>query len=149
MSRIIYTQSPGKIRNQHRRTIAEALRRLSQKPQLDGEAKDLAALIVSSLHSIADTVDQTTDAWEKRDYYMKAERFREKWRWLEPITDELSTIIGGTSEERRRSGDLAERWDQLPAVLARLMPHFADIKIKQMTRKPTLWQDAYEKFMQE
>ena len=29
------------------------------------------------------------------------------------------------------------------------MPHFADIKIKQMTRKPTLWQDAYEKFMQE
>jgi len=140
MSRVISTERPGKIRNQHRRTIAEALRRLSQKPQLDDEAKDLAALIVFSLHGIANTVDRTIDAWEKRDYWMKAERFREQWRWLEPTADELSAIIGGDGESR---------WDQLPAVLARLMPHFADIKIKQMTRKPALWQGAYEKFMQE
>jgi hypothetical protein len=140
MSRIIATERPGKIRNQHRRTIAEALRRLSQKPHLDDEAKDLAALIIFSLHGIADTIDQTIDAWEKRDYYMKAERFREKWRWLEPITDELSSIVGGNSQGR---------WDQLPAVLARLMPHFADVKVKQMTRKPTLWQGAYEKFMED
>ena len=128
MGRVISIEAPGKIRNQHRRTIAEALRRLSQKPQLD------------SLHGIADTVDQAIDAWEKRDYYLKAERFREKWRWLEPLTDELSGIVGGNGEAR---------WDELPAVLARLMPHFADVKIKQMTRKPSLWQGAYEKFRQE
>ena len=137
MSRIIATEGPGKIRNQHRRTIAEALRRLSEKRRLDDEAKDLAALIVFCLHGMADTVDQTIEAWEKRDYWMKAERFREGWRWLEVTTDELSaTIYKG-------------RWDQLPAVLAQLMPHFADVKIKQMTRKPSLWQDAYEKFMWE
>ncbi|MBE9506493.1 MAG: hypothetical protein IMY86_00450 [Chloroflexi bacterium] len=137
MSRIIATEGPGKIRNQHRRTIAEALRRLSEKRRLDDEAKDLAALIVFCLHGMADTVDQTIEAWEKRDYWMKAERFREGWRWLEVTTDELSaTIYKG-------------RWDQLPAVLAQLMPHFADVKIKQMTRKPSLWQDAYEKFMRE
>jgi len=140
MSRIISTEGPGKIRNQHRRTIAEALRRLSQKSQLDDEAKDLAAIIVFSMHAIADTVDQTIDAWERRNYYLKAERFREKWRWLEPITDELSAVVGGSSEGR---------WDQLPALLARLTPHFADIKIRQMTRKPVLWQGAYEKFMGE
>ena len=135
MSRVIYTQGPGKIRNQHRRTIAEAVRRLSQKPQLDDEARDLAALIVFSLHAIADTVDQTIEAWEKRDYYIKAERFRQKWRWLNRLTDELSaTLYEG-------------RWEQLPAVLAQLTPHFADIRIKRMTRKPTLWQGAYEKFM--
>lgn len=137
MSRVISTEGPGKVRNQHRRTIAEALRRLSQKPRLDDEAKDLAALIVFSLHSIADTVDRTIAAWEKRDYWMKAERFREQWRWLEPITDELSAVI------------YDGRWNQLPVALAQLMPHFADIKVKQMTRKPTLWQGAYEKFMQE
>lgn len=137
MSRVISTEAPGKIRNQHRRTIAEAIRRLSQKPRLDDEAKDLAALIVFCLHSMADTVDRTIDAWEKRDYWMKAERFREEWRWLEPITDELSAVI------------YEGRWNQLPAVLARLMPHFADVKIKQMTRKPTLWRGAYEKFVRE
>lgn len=137
MSRIISTDGPGKVRNQHRRTVAEALRHLSQKPRLDDEAKDLAALIVFCLHGIADTVDQTIEAWEKRDYWMKAERFREEWRWLEPLTDELSAII------------YEGRWGQLPAVLAQLMPYFAGIKVKQMTRTPRLWQGAYERFMRE
>ncbi len=136
MSRVITTQGPGQVRNRHRRTIAEALRRLSQKPGLDDEAKDLTALIVFSLHSIADTVDQTIVAWEKRDYWMKAERFREQWRWLEPTADELSAVI------------YEGQWNQLPLVLAQLMSHFADVKVKQMTRKPVLWQGAYEKFMQ-
>lgn len=137
MSRIISTESPGKIRSQHRRTIAEALRRLSQKSQLDAEGKDLAALIVFCLHGIAGTIDQAINAWEKRDYYMKAERFREKWRWLEPTTDQLSGII------------YQGRWEELPITLAELMPHFADVKVKQMTRKPILWQGAYDKFMRE
>jgi hypothetical protein len=137
MSRVISIDGPGKVRNRHRRTIAEALRRLSQKVQLDDEAKDLVALIVFSLHGMADTVDRTTDAWEKREYFLKAERFREQWRWLEPTADELSGVIN------------EGQWDQLPSVLAGLMPHFADIRIKQMTRKPTLWQGAYERFMQE
>jgi hypothetical protein len=136
MSRVIYTQKPGKIRNRHRRTVGEALRRLSQKTRLDDEAKDLAALIVFSLHGMADTVEQTIDAWEKRDYYLKAERFRQKWRWLQPLTDELSAVI------------FEGQWDQLPAVLARVTTHFADVRIKQMTRKPTLWQGAYDEFMQ-
>ncbi len=136
MSRVITTQGPGQVRNRHRRTIAEALRRLSQKPGLDDEAKDLTALIVFSLHSIADTVDQTIVAWEKRDYWMKAERFREQWRWLEPTADELSAVI------------YEGQWNQLPLVLAQLMSHFADVRVKQMTRKPVLWQGAYEKFMQ-
>jgi len=137
MSRVIYTQKPGNIRNRHRRTIAEALRRLSLKSELDGEAKDLTALIVFSLHGIADTVEQTIEAWEKRNYYIKAEHFRQEWRWLNSITDELSAVI------------YEGQWAQLPAVLARLTPHFADVKIKQMTREPTLWQGAYERFMQE
>ncbi|RLC66899.1 MAG: hypothetical protein DRI48_03675 [Chloroflexi bacterium] len=137
MSRVISTNSPGKIRNQHRRTIAEALRRLSQKPKLDDEARDLAALIVFCLHGIAETLEQTIQAWEKRDYWMKAERFREQWHWLDPLTDELSAVV------------YQEQWDQLPPVLAQLMPHFADVKVRQMTRKPKLWQGAYERLVRE
>jgi hypothetical protein len=137
MSRIISTEGPGKIRSQHRRTIAEALRRLSLKQQLDDEVKDLAALIVFCLHRIADTVEQTTEAWDKRDYYLKADRFREGWRWVEPLADQLGGVI------------YEERWNDLPGVLVQLMPHFADVTIKQMTRKPSLWKGAYEKFLQE
>ena len=137
MSRIIATEGPGKIRSQHRRTIAEALRRLSQKPGLDDEVKDLAALIVFCLHRIADTIEQTTEAWDKRNYYLKADRFREGWRWVEPMTDELSAVI------------YEGRWNQLPDVLVQLMPHFSDITIKKLTRKPSLWEGAYAKFMRD
>jgi hypothetical protein len=136
MSRIISTEGPGKLRNQHRRTIAEMLRRLSQKSRLDDEVKDQAALIVFCLHRIADTVEQTTDAWDKRDYYMKAERFREQWRWVEPMADQLSAVV------------YEERWDQLPEVLVQLMPYFSDVTIKKMTRKPSLWQGAYKKLLE-
>jgi hypothetical protein len=135
MSRVISVDGPGKVRNQHRRTIAEALRRLSQKPEFDDEVKDLAAIIVFCLHGIADTIDRTTEAWEKRDYYLKADRFREEWRWLDPLADELSGVI------------YDGRWDELPVVLTQLMPHFADVTVKQMTRKASLWQGAYEKLV--
>jgi len=137
MSRVISTEGPGKVRHQHRRTVAEAVRRLSQKTQLDDDAKDLAAIIVFSLLAIADTVDRTIDAWEKRDYYMKAERFREQWRWLEPATDELSTVI------------YEGRWHRLPTVLANLASRFADIKVKKLTRSPRVWHGAYARFMQD
>ena len=136
MSRIIATEGPGKIRSQHRRTIAEALRRLSMKQRMDDEVKDLVALIVLCLHRIADTNEQTTEAWEKRDYYLKADRFREEWRWVEPMADQLSAVI------------YEERWGQMPDVLVQLMPYFSDVTIKKMTRQPSLWQGAYEKFMQ-
>jgi hypothetical protein len=137
MSRLVTTDTPGNTRNQHRRTIAEAMRALSQKPRLDDEARDLAALIVFCLHGIADTVEQTIKAWEKRNYYVKAEHFRQQWLWLGPVTEELSATI------------YAGQWDNLPGILARLMPHFADITIRQMTRRATLWQGAYERFMRD
>ena len=126
---------PGTTRNQQRRIVAEALRALTQKAKFDDEAKDLAVVIVVALQEISNTVDRTIDAWEKRDYYMKAERFREQWRWLDAMTDELSGII------------YRGEWDQLPLVLARLMPHFSDITIKRMTHKPSTWKGAYQAFM--
>ena len=136
MGRVISTEGPGKVRNQHRRTIAEALRILSQKQELDEEVKDLAAVIVFSLHGIADTVEQTTAAWDKRNYYLKADRFRREWAWVEEAIEELSDLI------------YRGRWEHLPAFLARLAPHFADVKVVRLTRNPSLWKGAYQRFMQ-
>ncbi|MGD8968880.1 MAG: hypothetical protein PVI07_15345 [Anaerolineae bacterium] len=136
MSRIIYTDTPGKTRHQYRRSIAEMLRRLSQKQRVDEEAKDQAALIVLCLQGMADTVDQTVSAWEKRDYWMKAEHFRREWEWLDPIADQLSHVI--------HTG----RWHELPATLASLAPHFSDIAVKRMTRGADFWQGAYRKLME-
>jgi hypothetical protein len=136
MSRIIYTETPGKTRHQYRRSIAEMLRRLSQKKRIDDEAKDQAALIVLCLQGMADTVDQTVLAWEKRDYWMKAEHFRREWEWLDPMADQLGRVI------------YEGRWQELPVTLAKLAPHFSDIGVKRLTRKPEFWEGAYRKLME-
>ena len=137
MSRVVNISSPGKLRENHRRTIAEALRLLMCKRSIDEEARDLAATIVFSLREIAKTVEVTTAAWEDRDYYLKADRFRLEWEWVKPTAARLQEII------------TKGHWTELPAVLAQLAPRFADIRIAKMTRPPETWASAYERLMKE
>lgn len=133
MSRIIATESVGQQRHQLRRTIAEALRHLATKPEFDQESLDLAALIVFSLRRLEQGVEQTATAWEKRDYYLKADRFRREWEWLDKTTHALETAL------------LLGPHDQLPEILATLFPRFGDMTISRYTRTPTLWKDCYQR----
>ena len=135
MSRVITLNSVGTQRQRLRRTIAEALRRLMAKQEVDEEATDLAALIVFSLREIDAGVQQTVTAWEKRDYYLKADRFLQKWLWVIPAADELEKILR------------EEAWDRLPAALAGLLSHFSDITINRMVRPETLWRGCYERLL--
>ena len=137
MSRVISTRGPGRERQRLRRTIAEALRCLVQKPALDNEARDLAALIVFCLRGIGDTVDRVTEAWEHRNYYLRADQFRLQWAWAGRIAEGLNDAIR------------EERWDELPLILADLLPHFADIRVKRMTRSPSVWRGAYARLLDE
>lgn len=137
MPRIINTANPGKLRNQARRTIAEMLRRLMTKNGMDDESRDMAATIVYALRDIAATIDTTTEAWEKRDYYLKADRFRLEWEWVRPAAERLEKII--------RQG----AWERLPEELITLLPHFADIKINKWTRKPETWRGNYQALISE
>ena len=137
MSRVINTDSPTKRRNRSRRTIAELLRRLSMKATIDNDAKDMAATIVYALREIADGIEQTVSAWEKRDYWMKAERFSRDWDWVRETAVNFEDVLRH------------EAWDLLPELLADLFPRFADIQIKSMTRKPDTWQGTYVLLMAE
>ncbi len=135
MSRVINIDNPTKRRNHNRRTIAELLRRLSQKSTIDDEAKDLTAAIVLSLQDIWAGVEQTALAWEKRDYWMKAERFVRQWEWATEAAANIEDVVRNNA------------WDLLPELLADLFPRFADIQIKVMTRKPDSWEGAYKELM--
>lgn len=137
MGRLISTDGTGTQRQRHRRTIAEALKRLASKPELDDEARDLTALIVYSLREIDTGVERSAEAWDKRGYYVKAERFRHEWSWVPRSADRIATLI--------RVGD----WLRLPVPLADLAPRFADVKVKQYTRSPALWQGTCERLVAE
>jgi hypothetical protein len=137
MSRIIHTYSPGKRRNQLRRTIAEILRHLMLKGELDQEAKDMAATLVLALREISETVEQSTIAWEKRNYFLKADRFRRQFEWIPLHVKRLRQLI------------IEERWEQLPQELAMLAPYFKDVRVIKLTRPPSTWEGNYHLLREE
>ncbi len=137
MSRVINPNAPAKIRSRNRRSIAEILRHFIQKQAIDDESKDMAATLVYLLREINEGVEKTIQAWEKRDYWMKAERFLREWSWAIEAAANIEDVLRH------------EAWDLLPELLVDLFPRFADIELKKMMRKASLWQGAYQRLMAE
>lgn len=137
MSRVVNTNNPGKRRSQNLRACAELLRHLSQKPEMDEEAKDMLAAMVFALREVEKSLDEAVVAWEKRDYWIKAEQFRQKWTWTGLSLDTLVAILK------------KEDWAALPMFMVKTLPYFADIKINRVTRQPSLWEGKYDLLSQE
>ena len=137
MSRIINLNNPGKVRNRNQRTIAEVLRHFAAKSELDEESKDMAALLVYALREIFASAEQTANAWEKRGYWMKADRFLRQWEWSKGSSANLEDVIRN------------DAWDLLPQLLSELIPRTADIRVKNITRPPSTWRGAYQRLMAE
>src|SRR5512136_3158478 len=113
MSRITNIDgTPTQQRNAIRRSIAEILRRLMDKKTIDDETRDMLAFIVVGLRSMDQSIDQSATAWEKRDYYIKADQFRREWLWLPDTANRIDVMI--------RSND----WATLPLELAGLASRF-------------------------
>jgi glutamine synthetase type III len=137
MSRVINTDSTGKQRNQLMRTAAEMLRRLSQKQTLDDEAKDMVATLVFCLREIEEGIDSSAAAWEKRDYWMKADELRTRWSWVSTQADALAALV------------FDERWNDLPTIMVKLLPYFNDINITKYTRKEDTWMGSHARLLRE
>ncbi len=137
MGRVINTDSTGKQRNNLMRTGAELLRRLSQKPEIDDDAKDMVAMLVYLLREVDEGIDSSAAAWEKRDYWMKADELRMRWDWTARLADQLAALIQ------------ENRWNDLPTMMVKLFPYFNDIKITKMTRKEDLWRGAHARLLRE
>jgi len=137
MSRLINVDSTGSQRQRCRRTVAEALRHLMAKRALDAEAKDLAALIVFALREINAGVEQSASVWDKRHYYIKADRLRADWEWTARSAERMANLIR------------VDDWVRLPVVLANLAPRFADVHVAKLTRSSELWRGAYARLVAE
>jgi hypothetical protein len=137
MSRVINTDSTGKHRSQALRSIAELLRRLTQKTDIDNETRDMVAALVFCLREIEAGIESSADVWDKRGYYMKADELRTRWDWVSRMAAELECVI------------LSAAWDNLPGLLIKLLPRVSDIKITKLTRKDDLWDGKYDEFMRQ
>lgn len=137
MGRVVNINNPTSVRNSQMRTAAELLRHLSQKSELDEEAKDMAAQLTLCLRAIDEGIESSAAAWEKRDYWIKAEQLRQRWTWAGSYAARLEKLI--------RQGE----WDTLPPLLVELFPRFADIRVTRLTREADAWQGAYKRLLSE
>ena len=132
MSRVINPNAPGKDRNRLKKGIALALRELMKEFEPSARTRDLVAFIVLALDGINKTVDVTTTAWEKRDYWLKADRFRRDWEWAETMARELRPLV------------LAQDWDAIAQSSAKIYQYVGDVKISEKHRMGQPWLAAWE-----
>ncbi len=135
MSRIIHQDSAGKQRNTLVRGIALALRELSRQKTAGDEAKDLAAFISLALAEIAAGIDPSVAAWEKRGYWVKADRFRMEWAWCGPMASKLKGAVG------------RENWAEVAGLAAETASRISGVQIAEHHRMGRPWVGAFKRLM--
>ncbi len=93
MSRIINPESVGKERIQLTKSIVLALRELAHQTEPGPETRDLAAFIALALEQISGGIDISVAAWEKRGYWVKADKFRMEWLWTGQYAQKMKTAV--------------------------------------------------------
>ena len=138
MSRIINPNSAGKERTKMTRAIALAVRELAKTDpsRNDGqlnETRDLAAFITLALEIVADTIEISVVAWEKRNYWVKADKFRMEWSWAERLASKM------------RVATLHEEWENIIPIAIEIAIKLQKIKISDKHRMGRPWQGSWGK----
>ena len=134
MTTIKGSENGAVLRNRLSKSIVKALRLLMQKQEPDEESRDLAAFIVLALEKIAESVETTASAWEKRDYWLKADRFRQDWAWCEARSQALAAAL--------KSDD----WARVAQELALIGQALRGVEVSENNRLGKPWVGAWEKF---
>ncbi|MBI3242438.1 MAG: hypothetical protein HYZ49_09110 [Chloroflexi bacterium] len=130
MSRVINTDGSGKQRTQLSKAVLIAIRELAAKKQIDDEARDMAAFLSLALSQIDATVDTSVKAWEKRDYWLKADQFRMQWAWAQ------------VSAKKVREAVLLNDWGELAVLMPEIAARLNTIKLPKSNTVGKPWTGA-------
>jgi hypothetical protein len=134
LSRVIQTNKIGTQRNRLAKSVVLAIRELMSQPEPDRRSHDLAAYIVLALNAITETIDVSVAAWEKRGYWVKADRFRLEWMWCQVSSDKMKAAL--------LEGD----WAQVAVISIQVAEKLSSIKVSKQHRLGTPWVGAWEQF---
>ncbi len=133
MSRVIHTESAGKDRTQLSRDILRALHQLMRQSKVDEQTRDLAAFISLALDDIAKTIDASVTAWEKRGYWLKADRFRLEWEWAERLGRKMRDAL------------MSDDWDSVALTSAQVAEKLKGIQLPKREPNTIPWNGSWEK----
>ena len=131
MSPIINPESAGKERTHLTKAIVLAVRELAKQTDITNDAKDLAAFIALALKSISEGIDISVAAWEKRGYWVKADRFRMDWLWTGQYAEKMKTAI------------VADDWATVAMLMPQIAQKFNKINVSENHRLGKPWVGAY------
>jgi len=136
LSRVIQTETVGKRRQHLLRLIGTALRRLMVQTSPDEHTLDLAAFIALALRDVNATVEEATRAWEKRDYWVKADRFRMEWDWTNSLGKALEKAV------------ITKDWDEIARLAGKIFVHIGNVKIPKRFNAGEPWKGAYRNLLE-
>lgn len=136
MGRLINPESAGKQRTQLTKGVVLAIRELMKQEQADENTRDLAAFIGLALIEIGETIDVSVQAWEKRGYWVKAERFRMEWEWVNQLGHAMLEALK------------TEDWNQVALLSVRIAQKLQKIQVAERNRVGTPWVGAWQRLLQ-
>ncbi len=135
MTRIIKTSTPGKERAQLSKAIIITIREFMRQKEPNQSTNDMIAFIIMALKHIAIGIDKSVEAWEKRGYWVKADKYRMEWQWSGKYANELESAFQ------------KENWTAIPNYLIEIMGKFNDIKVSDRHRMGKPWQGAHKEYL--
>lgn len=131
MSRVINPEGAGKERNRLVKSIVLAIRELMRQPEPNDYSRDLAAYISLALMEISETVEASVAAWEKKGYWVKADRFRMDWAWSDRFGKQMREAL------------LNEDWGSVAAIAVQVASKLGNVDVPVRHRLGTPWEGAW------
>lgn len=133
MSRLINSESAGKERTRLTKIVVISIRELLKQKESGDLSRDLIACILTSLDGIYETVDASVEAWEKRGYWLKADRFRMEWQWTQIIADKMRPLV------------LDENYGELIPLMVEVLQALDSVKVSENHRLGTPWTGTWDR----
>jgi hypothetical protein len=127
LSTIVNHETAGKERRQMVRLIGFAIRELNTQHEITAETRDLAAFIALSLIAIHDSIDRSVEPWEKRGYWIKADRYRMEWEWTRKLGQQIKEHV------------LNEDWADVAILTASVAEKLGDVKLPKRNSNGNFW----------
>ena len=137
MSRIIRTENIGTERTRLLKAIVIAIRELMRQTSVDSTTKDLAAFISGALLAVHHTVERSVIPWEKRDYWVKADKFRMEWAWTKEIGDQFLQAT------------IDQEWPTVALLSAEVGKKLQKVVVSDRHRMGKPWVGAWDLLLQE
>ena len=129
---MINPDGAGKERSRLVKSVVLAMRELMRQSEPDEHSRDLAAYIALALLQTNETIEASVGAWEKKGYWVKADRFRMEWAWAERIGKQIREAV------------LNDDWATIALMIAQLGGKLNNVDVPIRHRLGTPWVGAFQ-----